>query len=317
VFLVGIILALWLNEILTPQLIVILGVPLNLYALITSLLFISSIIVIIDLFLFYKKKYKKLTLTWFFVGAGLVSILFAGTNLYQISYLYILNIGNASATTVQGYSFPAIYVFKLFRSIFFISVFGIIGYWNELRKKEKVPVAQNPSISLIKPVNTDESWIAKKWYATLESVDNADFEDSRRCLMNSYHSYVQTHAGYIIALTIGLFTIISASETFLKYGFWQVQAFAFYSLIAGILFGIVVMFLRIVYWTLWANVAITIPISKALEYFNNSNKIYSTKAANTAIIQSAIREQILQTIEEKKLLWYEKLAIKIAGRSFV
>ena len=139
VLLVGILLAVWLNEILSPQLISAFGLPYNPYALTAILGTLLSIVVIIDLFLFYRRRYKKLTLTWFFVGASLVSLVYAAGNLYQISVLYNTNV------KVENYSFPAIYVFKLFRSIFLFSVFGIIGYWNELNKKQKNVEIQNVS----------------------------------------------------------------------------------------------------------------------------------------------------------------------------
>lgn len=62
-----------------------------------------------------------------------------------------------------------------------------------------------------------EFWEAKR-KKTTEIIDENDFEESRRCLFTSYHSYVQTHAGYIIALTMGFFTVISAFDKFLSNG---------------------------------------------------------------------------------------------------
>jgi hypothetical protein len=46
-----------------------------------------------------------------------------------------------------------------------------------------------------------------------EKVDETDFEETRRCLLTSYYSYVQTHAGYIIALIIGFVAIIATFES--------------------------------------------------------------------------------------------------------
>jgi len=165
-------------------------------------------------------------------------------------------------------------------------------------------------------VETDKKKPEEIWIATKEEVDEKEFEETRRCLLNSYHTYTQTHAGIIIALLIGLFTIISAFEAFLKNGFWQIQTFAFIGLIVGILIAIAFMFLRIVYWVTWANVAITIPIDSALNYFNNANKTYSSKAPNTNIITQAIREQIKYDITQGKLFYYKKLALKTARKSF-
>jgi hypothetical protein len=58
----------------------------------------------------------------------------------------------------------------------------------------------------------EKSWIATKWYATKTEVDAKDFEESRRCLLNSYHSYVQTHAGHIVGLILGLAAVFSTLE---------------------------------------------------------------------------------------------------------
>jgi hypothetical protein len=171
---------------------------------------------------------------------------------------------------------------------------------------------------------------AKIWIATPENIDN-DFEETRRCLLSSYQSNIQTHAGYIISLLIGLTvfiaTIISTYNTIVK----SIGGNIIFSiLIIGIvlfIIGLYYMSLRIVFWTRWASVAITIPKDKALDYFNTrevtipvdkaynyfstitpENKDFFYKAPNTGIIQVAIYRQI--QFEKDLLPWYRKIALK-------
>lgn len=152
VFLIGAVLAIWLNEIVSPQLIIVFGLP-NLYSVNAILWFIISIIVIIFWAFITKKLYKNLKTTWFFVGASFASLVYAGINLYEISWLYYINVGKFLPNiSVEGYSFPAIYMFKLFRSIFLTTAFGIIGYWDLLRKKENKSetVTNKPTENVVK-----------------------------------------------------------------------------------------------------------------------------------------------------------------------
>jgi len=181
-------------------------------------------------------------------------------------------------------------------------------------------------------IETDNEKPKEIWKATITNVDEKEFEETRRCLLNSYNSYVQTHAGYIISLIVGLTvfiaTVISTSNTILKSIGGTIT---FSILIIGIVVFIISIFymsLRIVYWTLWASVALTIPeekvfyhfntrkisipIDKTHDYFNtinDENRDYFSKAPNTDIIQVAIGRQ-LYDFDKVKLPWYKKLALK-------
>jgi hypothetical protein len=167
--------------------------------------------------------------------------------------------------------------------------------------------------------NDTETKENKIWKANREKpiepelIDEIDFEDSRRCLLNSYHSYVQTHAGYIIALIIGFIAIIATFESFIKS---NVGTFAFIFLIIAIVGTSAFFTLRIFYWTLMVNVAISIPIDTALGYFNDANKTYSCKAPNTVIIEVAIDKQLKLDIQAGSMPWYKRWAYKIARISF-
>jgi hypothetical protein len=101
---------------------------------------------------------------------------------------------------------------------------------------EKKDVLQNEPIATGLP--------EKVWIASKVNVDKQTFEESRRCLLTVYHSYIQNHAGYLIALIIGLIALLSTSESFFRtlgsLGFWVsfgvVLALIFYDL------------LRMIYW---------------------------------------------------------------------
>jgi len=171
-------------------------------------------------------------------------------------------------------------------------------------------------LGLCKKVEPDKEKPKYAWIATVDKVDEKDFEDTRKCLLNSYHSYVQTHAGYIIGLIIGASAVIYSFNALHAIGVWGI--FAFVALILVILGASLFFALRIFYWTLWANVAIIIPIGEALEYFNNrkitnkdiENIDYLYKAPNTNIIQIAINGRLNYEVEKHLLPWYKKLALK-------
>ena len=102
------------------------------------LLIIQNLILPLCVFLFFVsiliKCINENKSTWFFLGATSTSLVYAGYNLFQIAILYYQNVGHFPFN-VEGYTYPAIYTFKLFKSIFLASLFGILGYWFEVLKK--------------------------------------------------------------------------------------------------------------------------------------------------------------------------------------
>ena len=141
---------------------------------------------------------------------------------------------------------------------------------------------------------------------------------TRRCLLTSYHTFVQTHAGFIIALAIGFFALISSFKDFLNYGFFGIVAFI--ALNTGIFLISGFMVLRIVYWTLWASSTISIPMETAIINFNKQNakfkNPYYVRAPNTQIIQVGIMVQLKKQMEDEEIGFIQKRAIKTAGKSF-
>lgn len=135
----------------------------------------------------------------------------------------------------------------------------------------------------------------KPWEARTDRIDKKEFEEARRCLLNSYHSYVQNHAGYVIALVIGLLALISNYDSFLKTG--SVIVFGFFCffimLIVGAFFYMV---RRIQYWTSFADLALCLTLDDVILFFNYRNSTwpnpYLTEAPHLAILQLAIYQRL-------------------------
>lgn len=93
-----------------------------------------------------------------------------------------------------------------------------------------------------------------------------EFEETRRCLLSSYNSSIQNHAGLLIAFTIGLFELLANWQNFLySNGFWFYAAFAtFWILLAVAVGGFMFTLLRIVYWTTFANFALSVSMAQSI-----------------------------------------------------
>jgi len=133
-FVLGIWVGKWVNG-LTPELILaslfpqhFLGIIIQNYVIPLSLFSIFALIGM--------KIFKGNKSSWFFLGASFTSIVYAGHSLVQIAYLYFENVGRFPFN-VEGYVFPAVYTFKLFRATFFATVFGIAGHAIEILKNKK------------------------------------------------------------------------------------------------------------------------------------------------------------------------------------
>jgi len=170
----------------------------------------------------------------------------------------------------------------------------------------------------------------KMWKASITSFDEEkEFEETRRCLLNSYNSYVQNHSGYTITVLIGFFAVIFNFDAFLK---TIGGTIVFVILLFGIISATIFFALRIVYWSIWVSVTITIlpykaieyfntrriliPINKTVDYFNTvtaENKYYFYKSSYMSVLQFAISRQIRE--DENKFPWFKKLALIIAGKS--
>jgi hypothetical protein len=106
------------------------------------------------------------------------------------------------------------------------------------------------------------------WVATRESMNKpvTEFDETRRCLLNSYHSDVQTHVGLMIALIIGLLTLVSSFRSFFDIGLWM-----FTILLVGVLGVSGYVILRIIYWTSFVSDAMYLSLDIIIGLFNEAN----------------------------------------------
>ncbi|MGD0994192.1 MAG: hypothetical protein ABR909_01545 [Candidatus Bathyarchaeia archaeon] len=214
-----------------------------------------------------------------------------------------------------------------FASIGVVLLFGVAAYLILVALVKFGVIKNNDSPNDKKEQEGKDSeekkiWKAKREKPIKEVIDETDFEESRRCLLNSYHSYIQNHVGYLIAIVVGILGLVSSYEYFIKIvNFFKIPYGNYIFIFLGVLiFGTATMydFLRISYWTTYANVANAISIDNAIDYFNNYNKeennkekklAYFNKAPNTAIIQHAIIKQIQSDF--KHFSWYyQKLVLR-------
>lgn len=131
----GMIIVIWLNAIFQPQFILTWLFPDLFWQVVIRL--IPSIFLISVPAYALLKWFRGIKSSWFFLGASLTSLYFAIVSLIEIAGLYYVNVGWALPDiAIEGYAFPAIYTFKLFKSIFLATFFGVLGYLIEtLRRK--------------------------------------------------------------------------------------------------------------------------------------------------------------------------------------
>lgn len=148
------------------------------------------------------------------------------------------------------------------------------------------------------------------WKATLNDIKENELDDARKTLVNSYHSYVQTHAGYIIAIMLGFFALMSSFDTFLK----SLGGTIFFIIL---MLGLVLlggfMILRIIYWTSYANYVTNLTLNNVINFFNTFNSKaehpFFEKAPIIAVLQNAVQQAFK---DEKNLPWFKKYALKTA-----
>jgi hypothetical protein len=100
----------------------------------------------------------------------------------------------------------------------------------------------------------------------------AEFEETRRCLFNSYHTYIQTHAGYLIAIVIGGITLVVSWKDFIVSGYWHwwlIGIFVLLVILAGL--GFLLMIIRTYYWTKYANLAMIMDKDAVAYYYKTLN----------------------------------------------
>jgi hypothetical protein len=127
----------------------------------------------------------------------------------------------------------------------------------------------------------------------LDERNNEDFDETRRCLLNSYNSYVQNHAGYMIAFIIGFLALMSNFRSFFEAGPLWILLFCL--LIVAVLGVSFYTILRITFWSSFANNAISMSQDYMISILMDANEPeqFFKEAPFTSILQAAIWQQLI------------------------
>lgn len=145
-----------------------------------------------------------------------------------------------------------------------------------------------------------------------KAIDEIDFEETRRCLLNSYHSDVQNHVGYLIVIVVGLLGLGSSYESLFK-----IISNYIFIFVGLLILGVLYDFLRIKYWTSYANVAIILPKNGAIKFFNDNPAerkypyLKEAPAPYTAVLQIAIYSYLRNTANDKTNPWLSRQMLKL------
>jgi hypothetical protein len=140
-----------------------------------------------------------------------------------------------------------------------------------------------------------------------------EFEETRRCLLNSYNSNIQTHAGYIIVIIIGLLGLISSSRALISAVGVIITLILFVIFIAPLS---IYMICRIFFWTYYANSAIALTLDDAIELYKNHYQKVDLKMKEPsimAILNVAIWQKLVDDDKIKRRQVFLKLARWLAN----
>jgi hypothetical protein len=155
------------------------------------------------------------------------------------------------------------------------------------------------------------------YQSIIEDYEESDFEKSRRTLLNLYHSYNQTHAGYMIALIIGSLTLASRLDAFLQDTLWIV----FLVLMIGVAFGFLFVILRLQFWAMMAAFTTGITRTETISLFNRYNSEYNKshyteKPPCPKVIEMGVLMEIYEKTETRILDLPRRWAFKCARLNF-
>src|SRR5208337_5199234 len=91
-FVFGILIAVWINEAVPPEVILVFLYPYTFLSIIIEYFVVPVFLYLVIVYLVWRFL-KGVRSVWFFLGAGLTSLVFAGQSLEQIAILYYLNVG--------------------------------------------------------------------------------------------------------------------------------------------------------------------------------------------------------------------------------
>ena len=136
----GIAFSAWLNSFFaTPISVLAIGLlPFSMFTIQNLIIpFCIFVVVILIVILIIGKVFKSPNYVWFFAGASLTSFWFAIGSLFEVSIVWFKNNGWTLPDIYVENPMPAIYTYKLFKSIFFASLFGLLGHWSQLLRRTK------------------------------------------------------------------------------------------------------------------------------------------------------------------------------------
>ncbi len=149
-----------------------------------------------------------------------------------------------------------------------------------------------------------------------DEIDNHEFEEARRCLINSYDSYIQNHAGLLIAIIIGGLALSAEWRNF-TINDYSISIFA--GLLSSVGFGFLYIGSRMAYWTKYADVALS---GSLTDFYHDWSKRKVTnkddsekKISYTAMIQYASIKYIFTMIKgdgENKFGFWDAILIRFA-----
>jgi hypothetical protein len=87
-----------------------------------------------------------------------------------------------------------------------------------------------------------------------------------------YHSYSQTHAGYLLSIIVGLAALISSWNIFFLYNPNVPLEFTFLCILGMLFSGAIYTITRISYWTMLANTVLTVNLEKTHAFVNSHHK---------------------------------------------
>jgi hypothetical protein len=91
----------------------------------------------------------------------------------------------------------------------------------------------------------------------------SDFESLRIALMNTYNNQALTHAGYIIALVIALFTLVSSETIKDYYNQGKFKRFSVHFIFSSVTGFIIYFISKIVYWSWLGSETLTVTMENA------------------------------------------------------
>jgi hypothetical protein len=132
---------------------------------------------------------------------------------------------------------------------------------------------------LIKTIRSKESTKEKKKEEEKETWTDPNFEKLRIALMNHYNTQTLAHAGYIVALMVGIVTLFSRIDTFMDFSRIGIAAqFLCYAVVSVLLSLIIYVAFRILFWA-WMSTNVLAVTKELADKTKGLTEIYRIQEA--------------------------------------